>query len=59
MEYLVIYPEKPHGTWVSTAVSKDEAIELIRNILDDGSVALDQISVYEAKRLEISLGLVE
>ena len=59
MEYLVIYPEKPHGTWVSSMTSKDEAIELIRNILDDGSVALDQISVYEAKRLEISLGLVE
>ncbi len=57
MTYLIIWPD---GHMHSNFVEKDtqeEAIETIRNLLDDGSVTLDSISVYKAESLKITLGI--
>lgn len=61
MEYLIVYDYKTSAkneTIVVSVGSVDEAIEVVRNLLEDGSIAIDAIQVYEAKRKEIQIGIV-
>jgi hypothetical protein len=56
MTFLVIYADK-YGNHVSECDARFEAIELIQNILESGSVAIDAITVYEGQKKEIILGI--
>lgn len=53
--YLVLY----RGEYLVSCEcdSKEEAEELIKNVLDEGTIALEDIKVYKAERVSLSVSI--
>lgn len=58
--YLVIWPgDGLLNHQLRDCDTKEDAIETVKSLLDDGTVSLDTIFVYKDERLKIALGIEE
>ena len=57
MEWLVVWTDDDGELSVGYCESKTAALETVRNLLEHGNVALDDIQVFEAKRKKIVIDI--